>query len=258
MDPAAAGRNSEYMSLKPFTYPVPETRFIHAGLNVYKFKIRYGNTVSTNIDLHEKLVNKELEEAIRVILGNLHNLHPFTTEHLVLFPYLSKWEKASDLRFKHGHAGLFPYPYVCIVYTELNSRPKQLLLDKLNTGMSVSLNIARDATRFYSTTRPCVGRTRLQNDVIHPTENLPEEMQLQYCGAAIVNHGYGNTVFGEGVEHDMAGNPGRRQQDGQALILPHGPEEHAEWKKTGLLAFLKSTLFPPLLQRILSGIRQSS
>lgn len=31
------------MPLKPFTYPLPETRFLHAGGVVYKFKIRYGN-----------------------------------------------------------------------------------------------------------------------------------------------------------------------------------------------------------------------
>uniref|UniRef100_A0A8C8B8B5 Uncharacterized protein n=1 Tax=Otus sunia TaxID=257818 RepID=A0A8C8B8B5_9STRI len=29
------------MALKPCTYPLPETRFLHAGRLVYKFKIRY-------------------------------------------------------------------------------------------------------------------------------------------------------------------------------------------------------------------------
>uniref|UniRef100_A0A8C5UCX6 Uncharacterized protein n=1 Tax=Malurus cyaneus samueli TaxID=2593467 RepID=A0A8C5UCX6_9PASS len=33
------------MPLKPFTYPLPETRFLHAGRHVYKFKIRYGNFI---------------------------------------------------------------------------------------------------------------------------------------------------------------------------------------------------------------------
>ncbi|XP_015444173.1 membrane-anchored junction protein [Pteropus alecto] len=33
------------MSLKPFTYPFPETRFLHAGSSVYKFKIRYGKSI---------------------------------------------------------------------------------------------------------------------------------------------------------------------------------------------------------------------
>lgn len=40
-----AGWTLEHTSLKPFTYPMPETRFFHAGVNVYKFKIKYGNTI---------------------------------------------------------------------------------------------------------------------------------------------------------------------------------------------------------------------
>ncbi|XP_054076014.1 membrane-anchored junction protein-like isoform X2 [Rissa tridactyla] len=63
------------MSLKPFTYPLPETRFLHAGGLVYKFKIRYGN-FSSAPDLNAGSAVKELEEAIRVILGNLDDLHP--------------------------------------------------------------------------------------------------------------------------------------------------------------------------------------
>ncbi|XP_028593840.2 membrane-anchored junction protein isoform X1 [Podarcis muralis] len=111
---------SEHSSLKPFTYPVPETRFFHAGANVYKFKIKYGNSMSVNIDFHESIVNEELQDAIRVILGNLNDLCPFTTEHLIIFPYLNQWEKVSDLRFMRGDTFLVPYPYVCTVYVELN------------------------------------------------------------------------------------------------------------------------------------------
>ncbi|XP_044298937.1 membrane-anchored junction protein isoform X9 [Varanus komodoensis] len=53
--------SSEHTSLKPFTYPVPETRFLHAGVNVYKFKIKYGNTTCINTDLQEGVVNEELQ-----------------------------------------------------------------------------------------------------------------------------------------------------------------------------------------------------
>ncbi|XP_048371181.1 membrane-anchored junction protein isoform X2 [Sphaerodactylus townsendi] len=226
---AAGGWNSEQTSLNRFTYPVPETRFFHAGLNIYKFKIKYGNTVSTNVGLHENIINEELEEAIRVILGNLNNLCPFTTEHLVVFPYLDKWEKVSDLRFKRGDAFLSPCPYVCIVYTEVRSRQKRLFLDKseyrdpfnfvdntskltVNVGtesamkwrrqectaeishaqLSVDRNVARGAAYICGAARPHVGRTRLQKDVMYLRENLPEEIQLQYFGAAILNHGSDN------------------------------------------------------------------
>ncbi|XP_073185744.1 uncharacterized protein [Lepidochelys kempii] len=109
------------MFLKPFTYPVPETRFLHAGRSVYKLKIRYGNFLSCNDIDNNETTTKELEEAIRVIIGNLDNLHPFATERLTIFPYLSKWERVSKLRFKHGDTFLAPYPHVCTMYVELNS-----------------------------------------------------------------------------------------------------------------------------------------
>ncbi|XP_068767355.1 membrane-anchored junction protein isoform X2 [Struthio camelus] len=109
------------MPLKPFTYPLPETRFLHAGRLVYKFKIRYGNFNSADdLDNTESTV-KELEEAIRVILGNLDDLHPFSTERFTIFPYLSKWQRVSKMRFKHGDVHLVPYPYICTMYLELNS-----------------------------------------------------------------------------------------------------------------------------------------
>ncbi|XP_060110488.1 uncharacterized protein LOC132582788 [Heteronotia binoei] len=198
-----------------------------------------------------------------------------------MFPYLSRWEKASDLRFKCGDAFLSPYPYVCIVYTELHSRQKRLFLDKTEyrdncnfagdtseLSMCVDTeramkwskqectaeisyvqhyndrNVARSATCIYGTTWPHVGRTRLQKDVIHPTENLPDETRLRYCGAAIVNSGYDNMTLGEHVELDMAENG---QQDGRVLVLPQGPEEHTEWDKRGFLAVLKRQNFFCLL-----------
>ncbi|XP_066051747.1 membrane-anchored junction protein [Chamaea fasciata] len=108
------------MSLKAFTYPVPETRFLHAGRHVYKFKIRYGNFNSApNLSLTESAA-KELEEVIRVVLGNLDDLHPFSTDHFTVFPYLSKWERVSKMKFKHENVHLVPYPYICTLYLELN------------------------------------------------------------------------------------------------------------------------------------------
>uniref|UniRef100_A0A672U1N7 Uncharacterized protein n=1 Tax=Strigops habroptila TaxID=2489341 RepID=A0A672U1N7_STRHB len=102
------------MPLKSFTCPLPETRFLHAGSRVYKFKIRYGHFSS-------QIQQKQLLEAIRVILGNLDDLHPFSTDHFTIFPYLSKWERVSKMRFKHENVHLVPYPYICTMYLELNS-----------------------------------------------------------------------------------------------------------------------------------------
>ncbi|XP_065548933.1 membrane-anchored junction protein isoform X3 [Lathamus discolor] len=109
------------MPLKPFTCPLPETRFLHAGRRVYKFKIRYGHFSSTPDFNNMESAVKELEEAIRVILGNLDDLHPFSTDHFTIFPYLSKWERVSKMRFKHENVHLVPYPYICTMYLELNS-----------------------------------------------------------------------------------------------------------------------------------------
>ncbi|XP_036619552.1 membrane-anchored junction protein isoform X2 [Trichosurus vulpecula] len=106
------------MSLQAFTYPLPETRFLHAGDNVYKFKIRYGSSIRGEEVADEKIISQELEDSIRAILGNLDSLQPFTTDHFIIFPYKSKWERVSHLRFKHGAALLEPYPFVCTLYVE--------------------------------------------------------------------------------------------------------------------------------------------
>ncbi|XP_043829032.1 membrane-anchored junction protein [Dromiciops gliroides] len=111
------------MSLKGFTYPLPETRFLHAGSNVYKFKVRYGSSVRGEEIADKQIVSKELEDSIRAVLGNLDNLQPFTTDHFIIFPYKSKWERVSHLRFKHGAALLDPYPFVCTLYVEMKWAP---------------------------------------------------------------------------------------------------------------------------------------
>ncbi|XP_027435044.1 membrane-anchored junction protein isoform X1 [Zalophus californianus] len=107
------------MSLKPFTYPFPETRFLHAGPNVYKFKIRYGNNIRGEEIENKEVIVQELEDSIRVVLGNLDNLQPFATEHFIIFPYKSKWERVSHLKFKHREIVLVPYPFVFTLYVEM-------------------------------------------------------------------------------------------------------------------------------------------
>ncbi|XP_013006196.1 membrane-anchored junction protein isoform X1 [Cavia porcellus] len=107
------------MSLKPFTYPFPETRFLHAGPSVYKFKIRYGHSVRAEEITDKEVIIQELEDSIRAVLGNLDNLQPFITEHFIVFPYKSKWERVSHLKFKHEEVVLIPYPFVFTLYVEM-------------------------------------------------------------------------------------------------------------------------------------------
>ncbi|XP_049992611.1 membrane-anchored junction protein isoform X3 [Alexandromys fortis] len=107
------------MSLKPFTYPFPETRFLHAGPNVYKFKIRYGDSIREEEIEDKEVVIQELEDSIRAVLANMDSLQPFVTEHFTVFPYKSKWERVSHLKFKHGDIILTPYPFVFTLYVEM-------------------------------------------------------------------------------------------------------------------------------------------
>nr|KAF6269832.1 membrane anchored junction protein [Pipistrellus kuhlii] len=53
------------MSLKPFTYPFPETRFLHSGTSVYKFKIRYGDSIRGEDVENKEVIIQELENRER-------------------------------------------------------------------------------------------------------------------------------------------------------------------------------------------------
>ncbi|XP_072407007.1 membrane-anchored junction protein [Chiloscyllium punctatum] len=109
------------MPLKAFTYPLPATRFVHAGRTVYKLKMRYSYHIKEDMGIDREQVRQELEDAIRAVLGNLDRLQPFTTEHFTIFPYKNEWERLSELQFKQGDKILISYPYVCTLYVELRS-----------------------------------------------------------------------------------------------------------------------------------------
>ncbi|XP_064024888.1 membrane-anchored junction protein [Pogoniulus pusillus] len=175
------------MPLKPFTYPWPETRFLHAGRLVYKFKIRYGNfTSSPDLD-HVESAAEELEEAIRVILGNLHDLHPFSTDHFTVFPYLSKWERVSKMRFKHENVQLVPYPYICTMYLELNSFQQRLHGEKEGPQGSDELcqtcNVLKVKRGIEALESPAVGVTVKRRRVEVEAEASCPQLGLDRAGA---------------------------------------------------------------------------
>ncbi|KAM6051030.1 membrane-anchored junction protein isoform 1-T2 [Theristicus caerulescens] len=150
------------MSLKPCTYPLPETRFLHAGRRVYKFRMRYGNLKSApDLDNAESAA-KELEEAIRVILGNLDDLRPFSTDHFTIFPYLSKWERVSKMRFKHEDVRLVPYPYICTMYLELNSFQQSVSCGKEGNQGSGELVRRRSEVSASTAVEETVKRRRVE------------------------------------------------------------------------------------------------
>ncbi|KAM4723089.1 membrane-anchored junction protein [Rhinophrynus dorsalis] len=114
------------MPIKPFSFPIPETRFFHTTTHVYKFKIQCGAHFNKEDTGNKEYILKEIVESIRAVLANHDNLHPFSTEHFIIFPYKTKWDSVSRLRFKHRSKNLLPFPYVFTIYIE----PKSLLYDE--------------------------------------------------------------------------------------------------------------------------------
>ncbi|MCI4377410.1 hypothetical protein PGIGA_G00203210 [Pangasianodon gigas] len=121
------------MPIQAFSFPIPETRFFQVGQHIYKFKIRRGSKISGEEDmLDSEFVNQELENAIRVVLMSLDHLHPFATQHFNIFPYKSRWERVSELRFRKGHKKLFAYPFLITLYVETNEPIPPLTVNHAN------------------------------------------------------------------------------------------------------------------------------
>ncbi|TFJ99461.1 Sodium-dependent neutral amino acid transporter B(0)AT1 [Platysternon megacephalum] len=254
------------MFLKPFTYPLPETRFLHAGRSVYKLKIRYGNFLSSDdIDNNESTA-KELEEAIRVIIGNLDNLHPFATERLTIFPYLSKWERVSKLRFKHGDTFLAPYPHVCTMYVELNSFQQSIfvgtetfilkvkdrieMIENVETAATVKWRRVEDPAEI-SHAKPCMDRlispfsaSPFPPPPPPPPPNQSEDIQLKYQDPAALRKDYGHMSVWEPVEYNIEQSTETTQKEGkmqlQQQISPIRNEGNVESKGRGFLELVKS------------------
>ncbi|CAO2584419.1 Membrane-anchored junction protein [Lemmus lemmus] len=88
------------MSLKPFTYPFPETRFLHAGPNVYKFKIRYGDSIR-----EEEIEDKE------VIIQELENREGETQQEYHDTPVSDATDvQEQDSKLEHSLPGLIVPP----------------------------------------------------------------------------------------------------------------------------------------------------
>ncbi|XP_025974980.1 membrane-anchored junction protein [Dromaius novaehollandiae] len=267
------------MSLKPFTYPLPETRFLHAGRLVYKFKIRYGNFNSADDLNNTESTVKELEEAIRVILGNLDDLHPFSTEHFTIFPYLSKWERISKMRFKHGDVHLLPYPYICTMYLELNSFQQNISFGKEVHKGSSKLVKERNERSKSTETEGTVKRRRVEDEAETPYPesnmdrtgagcvhsmskaehgfemNCSKEIQCEYCPASLTE-GCNPRNSGGPVECNTEKNTETSQAEGE-MQLPQQMDQvrnkgNTELKGRSFSEFWRSILISPL-QHLFGG-----
>ncbi|XP_013874487.1 uncharacterized protein C11orf85 homolog [Austrofundulus limnaeus] len=109
------------MPLQPFSFPVPETRFLKAGSLIYKFKIKGGTSYSEDKDFKGECFNQELEDVIRTVLGNLDHLEPFSTARHIVFPYKSPWGKVH----KHTTKERKLYPFIITLYMEKNMHKRK-------------------------------------------------------------------------------------------------------------------------------------
>ncbi|XP_037614313.1 membrane-anchored junction protein isoform X4 [Sebastes umbrosus] len=113
------------MPLQAFSFPFPETRCFRAGSLTYKCKIRAGSSFSGEEVLGGNCFDRELEEIIRTVLGNLDSLQPFSSAHFNVFPYKKRWEGASKAMCKLGERKLRAYPFSLILYLEKNTQNEE-------------------------------------------------------------------------------------------------------------------------------------
>nr|XP_048314455.1 membrane-anchored junction protein [Myodes glareolus] len=244
------------MSLKPFTYPFPETRFLHAGPNVYKFKIRYGDSIREEEIVDKEVIIQELEDSIRAVLANMDSLQPFVTEHFTVFPYKSKWERVSHLKFKHGEIILTPYPFVFTLYVEMKWFTGNMPTGKPADGSPLELDLAEEKAeettmrkrKFVeepsSPSRPRPHRAKIetsseafsnQKPLKETKRNREGEIQQEYQDAP-VSDATDVQEQDSKLEHSLPG-----------LVVPplqhSNPPPSKEPGSSGFFGFL-STLFP--------------
>ncbi|XP_055056433.2 membrane-anchored junction protein isoform X5 [Misgurnus anguillicaudatus] len=220
------------MSIQAFSYPVPETRFFQAGQHVYKCRIRKGER-SSNCEecmLDEELVNEELEDAVRAVLANLDGLHPFTTQHFNIFPYKSKWEQVSKLRFMREGVKLSAYPFLITLYVECREPTGRSVLNTsvCNLPERETILLAGDTLVKDQTTavaHPEEGVMSQGNQHKPSLENLQESLCLA-----------------DGAEGMVCGSEIHAESD-DAVPETSNPES-VTGQNTGIITKLASSLFP--------------
>lgn len=127
------------MSLQPFSFRFPQTRFLKAGGYIYKLKIQGGSTHSGGKTTGEYCYNQELEDIIRTVLGNLESLQPFSSTHFNVFPYKKQWEGVTKVMCKLKKKKLKAYPFTLILFLEKIWHNDPLTEDQLTPEKDVHL-----------------------------------------------------------------------------------------------------------------------
>ncbi|XP_041634718.1 membrane-anchored junction protein [Cheilinus undulatus] len=152
------------MPLSAFSFPVPETRILRAGSQIFKFKIRGGSSPSGEEVIGGQSFSTEFEEIVRTVLGNLDSLQPFSSTNFNVFPYKKPWEDASKTMCKQCDRNLRAHPFTLIVYLE-----KNMVNGRLRGG---KLNLEKDTAHYPPVSEPQSKRCRrdspLEEAIVQP------------------------------------------------------------------------------------------
>ncbi|XP_060780212.1 uncharacterized protein LOC132888180 [Neoarius graeffei] len=243
------------MPVQAFSFPIPQTRFFQVGQHVYKFKIKRGSKISGEEELLEsEFVSEELENAVRVVLLSLDNLHPFTTQHFNIFPYKSRWERVSELRFRKGDKKLFAYPFLITLYVETNEPIPALTVSHANTWVPSDGDSRLDSPHLLTSctlppaNEPKRRRTDKPQEGPLSSEHHYDKVDAQLCLQELPNlpEGAEETVCGSEVYADSeqslpgATDPGFHVAEQKAL-----DSKSTEREKPGVLARLASIVAFP-------------
>ncbi|XP_021333820.1 membrane-anchored junction protein isoform X2 [Danio rerio] len=236
------------MAIQAFTFPLPETRFFLAEQRVFKFKIRRGDMSSIDEEdmLDGALVSEELENAVRAVLANLDDLHPFTTQNFNIFPYKRKWEQVSKMRFTKEGQDLIPYPFLITLYVEYREPAFQHTVT--NTS---DWNTAETFPTMKRAQCACEPLKMHQTTVMDPPEegNMSQHKQnklssedLQCCQES--------PFSAIGAEAMVCGTKIHADSDATCLQEPEvcdaAPKSHDSnsGQNSGIIARMASSLFP--------------
>ncbi|XP_058033651.1 membrane-anchored junction protein [Ahaetulla prasina] len=182
---------------------MPETRFFHAGLNVYKFKIKYGNTISINTDLDENIVSKEIQTKKRNKFREIMDIERAT-----------KQRRLEEI---------------------LETSHTQHYVNRNLAENAIFMNTSQPNAEF--------GRTALQKDMTFPVKNQSEETKYSCCSSLISTNGYNVKALGQHTEINRTKNAENYKQERHMLTSQNRSEQRMEMKKKGFLEHLKSALF---------------
>ncbi|XP_036061157.1 membrane-anchored junction protein isoform X2 [Onychomys torridus] len=219
------------MSLKPFTYPFPETRFLHAGPSVYKFKIRYGDSIRGEEIEDKEVIIQELEDSIRAVLANMDNLQPFVTKHFIVFPYKSKWERVSHLKFKQEEVILTPYPFVFTLYVEMKWFTGNLPSGKPTDDSPLELVLAEKKAE-----EAMVRKRRLMEEPSSPGRPGPHRAKIETSSEALSNQ--------KPQKETKRNREGEAQQEYQDMLASDATDVQEQDSKLG--HSLPELVVPPL------------